>query len=223
MTPIVEIEVVGERLLARGDRTLYWPAERTMFVADLHLGKGASFRASGLPIPAGSTQGTLDALGRAVEEAGAERLVVLGDLWHARSGRTEENRELLARWREVRPELRTSLVIGNHDRGAGWELEAVPPGEALGPFRLHHFPDPDPAGYVLSGHLHPGYRLDGKGGQSLRLPCFWFGQSVGVLPAFGELTGAMEIRPRESDRIVVVAEGRAALVPMRDRFRARWR
>jgi uncharacterized protein len=192
-------------------------------VADLHLGKGASFRASGMPIPSGSTQATLEALAAAVANTGAKNLVILGDLWHARSGRTAENRSLLAQWRAERPELTTSLVIGNHDRGAGWELDAVTPGELLGPFALHHFPDPDPRGYVLAGHLHPGFRLNGLGGQSLRLPCFWFGDSVGVLPAFGELTGAMEIHPQTSDRIVVVAEGKAALVPVRDRFRARWR
>jgi DNA ligase-associated metallophosphoesterase len=219
----VVIEVAGERLFARGDRTLYWPAMETLFVADLHLGKGASFRAGGVPIPAGSTQSTLEALAVAVHDSGAKRLIVLGDLWHARSGRTAENRELLARWREERPDLEISLVIGNHDRGAGWELDSIPPGEALGPFALHHFPDPDPRGYVLAGHLHPGFRLSGLGGQSLRLPCFWFGDSVGVLPAFGELTGAMEIRPLPTDRVVVVAEGKAALVPVRDRFRAGWR
>lgn len=223
MSPSVELEVAGERMVARGDRTLFWPAKETLFVADLHLGKGASFRAGGVPIPTGSTQATLDSLASAVVESGAKSLIVLGDLWHARAGRTPENRSLLARWLEEHSSLTTSLVIGNHDRGAGWELDAVTPGELLLPFALHHFPDPDPKGYVLAGHLHPGFRLSGLGGQSLRLPCFWFGDLVGVLPAFGELTGAMEIRPQAGDRIVIVAEGKTALVPFKDRFRAGWR
>ncbi len=206
----------------RGDRTLFWPAESTLFVADLHLGKGAAFRAGGVPLPSGTTAATLDALAISVQATMAQRVVVLGDLWHARAGRTEDNRAALAAWREER-EVEMVLVLGNHDRHAGWELDAVAPGLLLGPFALHHFPDPDPKGYVLCGHLHPGLRLEGKGGDSMRLPCFWFGESVGVLPAFGDLTGTAEVRPATGDRAVVVAEGKVAIVPTKDRSSARRR
>ena len=215
MTRSLEIVVAGEAMEARGDRTLFWPARSTLFVADLHLGKGAAFRAGGLPVPAGTTAATLAELSKATEETKARKVVVLGDLWHARAGRTEENRAALQRWRDERPGVQMRLVIGNHDQGAGWELDAHPPGVVEGPFALHHFPDPDPNGYVLCGHLHPALRLDGIG----RLPCFWFGREVGVLPAFGDLTGTAEVRPTPGDRTVVVAEGKVALVPFRDRSR----
>ena len=220
MRTAVELEVVGERLEARGDLTLYWPAEATLFVADLHLGKGAAFRAGGVPVPAGSTLSTLNALSQASEATGTQRIVVLGDLWHARAGRSAENEEAFTEWRRGRELL---LVMGNHDRHAGGEPDAIEPGQRLGPFVLRHYPDPHPEGYVLSGHLHPGLRLGGRGGDSLRLPCFWFGERVGVLPAFGDLTGTAEIRPQEGDRAVVAAEGKAAFVPIGDRFSARRR
>lgn len=220
MKSTVEIDVAGERMEARGDLTLHWPAEATLFVADLHLGKGAAFRAGGLPVPAGSTLATLDALTRSAEATRAQRIVVLGDLWHARSGRSAENVAAFAAWRRGRELL---LVMGNHDRHAGGEPDAIEPGERLGPFVLRHFPDPHPDGYVLCGHLHPRLRLDGRGGDSLRLPCFWFGEGVGVLPAFGDLTGTAEIRPLAGDRVVVAAEGKAAIVPIGDRFSGRRR
>lgn len=174
-------------------------------------------------MPAGSTLGTLEALGTAVADSGARRLIVLGDLWHARSGRTQENRQALALWLSERPDLQTLLVIGNHDLRSGWELEAVDPGMLLPPFALHHHPEPDSAGYVLCGHVHPSVRLNGLGGQSLRLPCFHFGSEVGVLPAFGELTGTAEVLPEKGDRTVVVAEGKVAIVPTRDRSNGRRR
>lgn len=165
---------------------------------------------------------TLNALGKAVEETQARRVVVLGDLWHARGGRTEENRAALADWRAERP-VDVLLVLGNHDRHAGWELDAVAPGATMGPFALHHFPDPDPNGYVLCGHLHPGLDLSGFGGDRLRLPCFWLGERVGVLPAFGDLTGTAVVRPKVGDRVVVVAEEKVALVPAVDRSAPRRR
>jgi DNA ligase-associated metallophosphoesterase len=213
----VEITVAGERLEARGDKTLFWPSTSTLFVSDLHLGKGAAFRAGGVPVPTGSTAATLDALSCAVAATAARQVIVLGDLWHAREGRTEENQAALAAWREAHPGLCLSLVIGNHDRRSGWELPATEPGRILGPFALHHHPEPDPAGYVLCGHLHPGVQLSGMARQALRLPCFWFGDRVGVLPAFGDLTGTMAITRNPGDRVVIIAEGKVALLPHRDR------
>lgn len=222
MTADVELTLAGETVVARGDRTLFWPVERTLFAADLHLGKGAAFRAGGLPVPGGTTERTLQTLAKAAREVGASRIVVLGDLWHARAGRTEENESAFAVWRhEIESEL--LLVLGNHDRHAGGEKDAIDPGVLLGPFVLQHYPDPHPKGYVLCGHLHPAYRLEGFGGESLRLPCFWFGERVAVLPALGELTGVAEIRPRTGDRIVVVAEEKAALITIRDRNAVRRR
>ena len=32
---------------------LFWPLARTLFIADVHLGKAASFRAAGVPLPSG--------------------------------------------------------------------------------------------------------------------------------------------------------------------------
>jgi metallophosphoesterase superfamily enzyme len=62
-------------------------------------------------------------------------------------------------------------------------------------------------GYALAGHIHPAVRLTERGGQSLRLPCFWFGARVGVLPAFGAFTGSARVRPRAGDQVFVVADG----------------
>lgn len=214
----LEIEVAGERLEARGDRTLFWPAEESLFVADLHLGKGAAFRAGGMPVPSGSTALTLSLLERAVEETQARRLYVLGDLWHARAGRTETNRRALAEWMSARPDLHVRLIVGNHDLASGWELETLPAGERVGPFALRHHPQEEPEGYVLAGHLHPGIVLSGRGGEALRVPCFLLGPRMGILPAFGDLTGSASVAIGREDRVVVVADGLVGLLPQRDRF-----
>ena len=43
------------------ERALYWPRAATLFVADVHLGKAAAFRAGGVPLPRGATAADLAA------------------------------------------------------------------------------------------------------------------------------------------------------------------
>jgi DNA ligase-associated metallophosphoesterase len=201
-----EVEVCGERLVLRADRSLVWPARRAVVIADPHFGKAAAFRAAGVPVPGGSDE-SLARLAAALDQTGAERLIVLGDFWHARPGRTDRVTDELAAWRADRPGLRIDLVRGNHDRAGlpppGWGDWA----DALAdpPFAFAHHPEPGDAGYVLAGHLHPGVVLEGRGRQQLKLPAFWLGPRVGVLPAFGDFTGLAVIRPRPGDRVFGVA------------------
>jgi metallophosphoesterase superfamily enzyme len=81
-----------------------------------------------------------------------------------------------------------------------------------GPFVFDHHPRTSAQGYVLCGHIHPGARLNGPARQSVMLPCFWFGESVGVLPAFGEFTGLAQVEPEAADQVFVAAEGEVVRV-----------
>ncbi|MEO8270872.1 MAG: phosphoesterase, partial [Aureliella sp.] len=69
------------RLLA--DRGLYWPKAETLFIADTHFGKEATFRALGVPVPVGSTAGTLGKIVKMLRDNNARRLCILGDMFHA--------------------------------------------------------------------------------------------------------------------------------------------
>jgi metallophosphoesterase superfamily enzyme len=66
--------------------------------------------------------------------------------------------------------------------------------------------------YNLSGHIHPGVHLEGIARQSMTLPCFYFGKSVGLLPAFGLFTGLARIRPKAGDKVFVIAKGKVVEV-----------
>lgn len=195
------------------ERAVYWPAESTLFVADVHLGKAAAMRAASIPIPETPTYDTLERLTGAIDRSGAKRLVVLGDLWHARQGRLPETVNASIRWREGHGNLEVALVEGNHDRRSGDLPEAFrcdlwfEPTE-LGPFALCHYPDVETEGYKLAGHIHPGALLEGRGRRSCTLPCFWIGSRCMVLPAFGAFTGYIAVRPVEGDRLFVLADGK---------------
>jgi DNA ligase-associated metallophosphoesterase len=221
------LELAGEPVQLLPERALLCPRLRTLFVADLHLGKAATFRASGIALPRGSTDADLARLAGALERTAAEHLVVLGDFLHAARGRVDALVESFARWRSARTELAVTVVRGNHDAHAGdppaaWRVRAVDAPLRLGPFRLAHDPadtsDTDCSGdaegtYTLSGHLHPGVRLRGRGGDSVRLPCFVVGTERAILPAFAGFTGLAIVRPQAGDRLVAIAQSRLFALP----------
>jgi DNA ligase-associated metallophosphoesterase len=203
--------VAGEDLVLLAERAAFWPARKTLFVADFHLGKAASFRRAGIPLPSGTTADNVERLGRAIDKTGATQVVFLGDFLHSAMGRTESTFERFAGWRESRKAVALTIVRGNHDKKAGdppqaWGVRCIEAGEALGPFILNHEPGASRGGYALAGHIHPAVRLSACGETSLRLPCFWFGSRFGVLPAFGAFTGNAEVLPRRGDQVFVIAE-----------------
>jgi uncharacterized protein len=211
------IQLAGEMLVPLAEGALHWPAEGTVLIADPHFGKAATFRAAGLALPGGTTGSNLARLDSVLDRTGAHRLVVLGDLFHAAAGKRGRTVARMTAWRESRSDLEILVVRGNHDRSAGdppaglrMEMRSEP--HALHPFVLRHHPQPSADGYVLAGHIHPAVRLRGRGRQRARLSCFWFGEEVGVLPAFGTFTGAAVVEPAPGDRIYVIADGEAVEV-----------
>jgi DNA ligase-associated metallophosphoesterase len=212
------VEIADETLELCAERAVYWPGAATLFVADPHFGKAASFRALGVRVPRGTTVGALARLDTLINRLEPGRVVFLGDFLHAREGRNAETFDALAVWRASHASIEMQLVRGNHDRRAG-----DPPSEVgiacvdgpliEAPFALSHHPRAVADSYVLAGHVHPCAVLVGAARQRERLACFHFGPDVGVLPSFGEFTGCTEIEPADRDRVWVVAEGRVVLVP----------
>lgn len=199
----------GERVVLHVERALEWPRERTLFVADVHLGKAAAFRAGGIPLPRGSTATDLRRLDSLLARTRAVRLVVLGDFLHAKAGRVAALSQSFVAWRARHASVEVLLVRGNHDARAGdppheWRVSCVDEPFALPPFlACHHIARPG-SGYALCGHLHPGVRIEGRG-ESLRLPCFVLGRDRAILPAFGRFTGLADIAPAHDERIVAIA------------------
>lgn len=217
MSSMLPIEVAGESLLLHAEKAVFWPRESTLFVADIHFGKVAAFRRAGLPLPPGSTSAALDRLDRVISDTDTKRIVFLGDFLHNRAARAEQTFARFAQWRAQHAAIDIALVRGNHDAKAGdppseWRINCIDEGELVAPFCLAHHPEPAARGYVLAGHIHPAIRLQGRANDGLRLPCFWFGQSVAVLPAFGEFTGTYTVKPKVDDRVFVAAEGRVVEV-----------
>jgi DNA ligase-associated metallophosphoesterase len=208
---MTECNIAGEKVVLLAERAMFWPAKKTLFIADFHLGKAASFRRLGIPLPTGTTAENVQRLDRAVERTGAREVVFLGDFLHSAHGRAERTLATFQAWRESRPRIELTIVRGNHDKRAGdppecFSARCIDAGGSAGPFVLNHEPGPARGGYALAGHIHPAVRLSAAGEKPLRLPCFWFGARYGVLPAFGAFTGNAEVLPRKGDQVFVIAE-----------------
>ena len=209
----IELRLAGEDVRLLPERALFWPRACTLVVADVHWGKAATFRAAGIPIPGGTTGEDLARLDAALQRTGARRLLVLGDLFHAKAGRvaTRTLAELRG-WRERCTRLEIQLVRGNHDRHAGdppedLRINCVGSPAFLPPFVLRHEPGESSEGYTLAGHLHPGVVVSGPALQRERLPCFLVRPRVTVLPAFGSFTGMASVLPQPEDHAFVIADG----------------
>src|SRR5260221_13212260 len=83
---MTECSVAGEKLVLLPEKVAYWPAQKALFVADFHLGKVASFRSAGIPLPSGTTTENVERLGRAIAKTGAAHVVFLGDFLHHAHG-----------------------------------------------------------------------------------------------------------------------------------------
>lgn len=206
------IEIRGEQLLLHPLRAVYWVSRRTLLLADLHLGKADHFRRAGIAVPQAVSDTNFARLQQLLTGLRPRRVLLLGDLFHSTWNHVWED---FVAFVAGHPDTSFELVPGNHDilgehryAAAGLHLHA----ELLpeGPFLFSHhplLPENMPEGYYnFAGHVHPCARLQGHGRQQMRLPCFYFGQTGAILPAFGAFTGCGPLPVRKGDQVFVLAE-----------------
>ena len=209
----------NQTLLLMPERCVLWQEKRILMAADLHLGKEGTFRSAGIALPEGPSAETLERLEQALTRSGATRLVVLGDLFHG-AGSVDAFAEVMEAWRNRWPDLGIELIGGSHDRWSGelpesWHIEMHQEPRRMDPFMLRHYPAADNAEeYWLAGHLHPGVLLkEGKRGATLRLPCFYFTEQGGILPAFGSFTGVTRVEPDPGSHCYAIAGDQVVRIP----------
>jgi DNA ligase-associated metallophosphoesterase len=215
----------GEELQLLPERALYWRAQRCLLLSDLHLAKAGHFRRYGIAVSGEVMRRDLAILDGLLQRLEPERILFLGDLFHSSyNSEFDWFARQMATWRQAAGArgytLSFELVPGNHvilPASVYEEMNIRLHSRAIhiGPFVLTHQPAASlpPERYLISGHVHPGIRLTGRGRQSLRLPCFHFGSRQALLPAFGGFTGLQIIQPQAEDSVYAVAEGRVVPIP----------
>jgi DNA ligase-associated metallophosphoesterase len=213
---MVPFSFAGETFVAGAEGALYWPAQRALLVADLHLEKASWYARLGQYLPPYDSQATLRAVAREVERSGAKRLYCLGDSFHDRFGCDRLPAAARALLGAMTSAIDWVWIVGNHDPGfsdhcGGRLAEEL---EVAGIVLRHEAVRDDPRP-EMSGHFHPKLRLHLHGRQVSRR-CFVVSATKLILPAFGSLTGGLDATHPEI--MSQVGADAAALVPVSDRL-----
>ena len=186
----------AKHFIADMSGALFWPGERTLIVADLHLEKGSAVAARGQLLPPYDTRETLTRLAEAIDRY--------------RAGTRHRARRQPARQRRRRPHRRRGprrswrilqedrhVDLGHRQPRSARSAPALG-GERcridvmLGGLRLQHEPHSGLVTHEIAGHLHPAARLSVHG-HALRRPCFVGNGRRLVMPAFGAFTGGLNV------------------------------
>lgn len=184
----------GARLLLDGRRALLWPAERTVVVSDLHLGKGQDFLRHGHLLPPYDALATLAHLHAMLSTLKPARVIALGDSFHRSNSLqhfSSTERRALDDCLELVPEW--LWVLGNHDPEPPKELagSVVTRWERQGITFRHELEGSITTPHVI-GHYHPKARIPAHR-RKLSYPCFAWNDQLLIMPAFGSFTGGLKL------------------------------
>ncbi|PPC94598.1 MAG: DEAD/DEAH box helicase [Methylotenera sp.] len=206
------LTIASEQLILLADKAIYWPDQKALLIADAHFGKAAAYRALGQPVPQGTTSHNLQRLNLLLSRYNPEKLIFLGDFLHAPKSHAPATLAALRSWRRLHGNVQCMLVRGNHDLKAGdppadLEFDVVAEPYLINKIALQHIPAIHATHHVIAGHVHPTFRLQGKGRQKLVLPCFYHEPALTILPAFGDFTGGYAMEKQANSRLFVTDGG----------------
>jgi len=200
------------------EHAVWLPKTKTLIAADIHLGKSATFRTRGIPVPEGDTETDLATLSRLITTHRPTQLIIAGDLIHAHDGMTKHTLELLETWLENSP-IPVTLTEGNHDQKSNltkFKIEILPHIEIEG-LRITHHPKDLPANRAgIAGHIHPAFHLKDSHGPAMKLKGFHLRHPHHlILPAFSQFTGTHKITPEPNDRFFSVTQNHLHEIPIK--------
>jgi uncharacterized protein len=210
------IRVHGETLVLDASGALWWPAEKTLVVADLHFEKGSAYARRGQFLPPYDTRTTLQRIATLIARFRPERVIALGDSFHDGDAGARLDSDDIAALAALTAGLAWIWIEGNHDpKPPAWLGGTITGEAAIGGLVFRHVPVGG-AGEV-AGHLHPATRIS-RGGVSTRKRCFVTDGTRLLLPAFGAYTGGLDVR--EAAISALFAAGCAVYALGRDRVYA---
>jgi DNA ligase-associated metallophosphoesterase len=191
-------------------RAIFWEEQQILILSDIHIGKATTFRKAGLFIPDGNMEDDLLKISKLLNEFKPKKCIIVGDLIHAKSGLSQEVKQLFSDWiHNANTEIH--LIMGNHDVSLAknlpeeWPLHLHIESLLIEPFYFSHFPILHEKWFVWSGHLHPKIELKSKNDRVV-LRCFQIFPHLGILPAFSSFVGGTYIKKEKNCAVFGIAD-----------------
>ncbi len=206
------------------ERAIYAEDEKTLIIADLHLGIEFEYMLQGINI-AVQTENLINRIKKLIEKKKAERLIILGDLKHIIVADKEivkkERYEIRYFLKELSKIAEIWIIKGNHDGNIRSKYAKIfgSKGIKIEDIALvhgHAWPSPSlmDCEKIIMGHIHPNVRLQTKIGYSYIQPCWVRGNfkrkeflrkykegnekiEFIIMPAFNPLCGGIAVNKEE--------------------------
>jgi DNA ligase-associated metallophosphoesterase len=191
--PGVETAVHGVAVVCDPLGALYLPDAGILVVSDLHLEKGAAFARRGMMLPPYDTLATLTVLAAVISRYDPKLVISLGDNFHDRVGSEhlpDAFRTLIVEMARGREWI---WINGNHDPDGTINLPGTCSDELYyAGLTFRHEPRDGLQQGEIAGHLHPAATVRRRE-KSVRRPCFATDGARLLMPAFGVMSGGLDL------------------------------
>lgn len=191
----ITCDIAGNEAVLDVSGALYFPADRLLIVADMHLEKGTAWAKRGIFLPPYDSKLTIVALQKVVAKFTPKRILFLGDSFHDTTAPFRLQTLELEVLNQISIKQELIWVTGNHDP----QIPDMITGSCCDEIHLSglHFTHIPTKNYEaegqVSGHLHPAAHVTGRG-RTIRRRCFITDGKRMIVPAFGAYTGGLSIK-----------------------------
>ena len=187
-------EFGGGTFEVAGEAALYWHAQDALLVSDLHLEKASAFALYGQMLPPYDSVSTLQDIAALCSKYSPAKIISLGDNFHDDDGECRLAEDAAALLVDLTGKTEWIWITGNHDRAVSgiWGGEALDE-LTLSGITLRHEALKGDLNPEISGHFHPKFRQVLRG-RMVKRRCFVKTPRKMIMPAFGALTGGLDVQ-----------------------------
>lgn len=202
-----DFEFGGEQFEVAGEAALYWRAQDALLVSDLHLEKASAYALTGQMLPPYDSVATLEDIAALCARYRPAKIISLGDNYHDDDGESRLAESAVALLVDMACRTEWIWITGNHDRAVSgiWGGKAFEEIRMCG-ITLRHEALPGDPNPEISGHFHPKFRQVLRGRMIARR-CFVKTARKIIMPAFGALTGGLDVQDVAILKACDVADG----------------
>ncbi len=182
----------GKSFVADATGALYWPAEKTLIVSDLHLERGSYLTDEGVVLPPYDTASSFEKLEEALDRYDPLRVIALGDSFCADSEARLSAHD--ADWLYDLIEDRDWYWVCGADQAQIPECfgGTVLPHVTLGGVKFRYEPVRAPVSHEIAGRMHPVAQIS-EYGHVMRGRCFVSNGMRLILPSMGKYSAGSNV------------------------------